>query len=73
MGNGWSLNMQPHEIDFEWVPTDNNPSDCLSRMIDEGLNKPHDFDEAESIQSNKLVSILVAESKMAGACCGVFY
>ena len=42
MVNRWSLNMQQYDITFEWVATDKNISDCLSRLIDTGLYSPHE-------------------------------
>ena len=62
MVNRWSLNIQQHDIEFEWVPTDKNPSDYLSRMIDEGIHEPHDSVEDEFTESNKGLSSLITKS-----------
>ncbi len=66
MVNRWSIAMQQYDITFEWVATDKNISDCLSRMIESGLYEPHepvadDFDpfpksmEALTAKMDKLV------------------
>ena len=42
MVNRWSLNIQQYNITFEWVATDENISDCLSRLLSSGLYVPHE-------------------------------
>ena len=42
MVNRWSLNLQQYDIDFEWVATDANISDCLSRLIEDKIYVPHE-------------------------------
>lgn len=42
MVNRWSINMQQYDIVFKWVATDQNISDCLSRLISTGLYVPHE-------------------------------
>ena len=37
MVNRWSLSLQEFDIEFEWVDTEANISDCLSRLGDLGL------------------------------------
>ncbi len=42
MVNRWSINMQQYDIEFEWVATDENISDCLSRLISSEIYQPHE-------------------------------
>ena len=60
MVNRWSLNMQQYDIDFEWVATDKNISDCLSRLIKTGLYDPHEAIEEDFELFPKKSQVLVA-------------
>jgi hypothetical protein len=42
MVNRWSLLIQEFEIEFEWVCSEDNMSDCLSRLGLDDLISPHD-------------------------------
>ena len=42
MVNRWSLDIQEYDIDFKWVATNENLSDCLSRMTS-GVYQPPDY------------------------------
>jgi hypothetical protein len=41
MCNRWSIALMEYQIQFKWVATDDNISDCLSRLIDRKLFTPH--------------------------------
>ena len=55
MVNRWSLNMQQYDIEFEWVATDKNISDCLSRLIESDLYEPHGPVESEFPERGQVV------------------
>ena len=42
MVNRWSLEIQEFDLQFEWVDTESNISDCLSRLVKNELFRPHD-------------------------------
>jgi transposase InsO family protein len=42
MVNRWSLEIQEHQITFEWVESERNISDCLSRLVENELHVQHD-------------------------------
>ena len=43
MVNRWSLNIQEYDIRFVWVASEDNVSDCLSRLVEPELYVPHDL------------------------------
>ena len=61
MVNRWSINMQQYDIEFEWVATDKNISDCLSRMIESGLYEPHEEPKEDFEQFPKSSQVLVVK------------
>ena len=42
MVNRWSLAIQEFDIEFQWVESENNISDCLSRLVERQMFSPHD-------------------------------
>ena len=56
MVNRWSLSIMRFDITFEWVATDVNISDCLSRLIRDDLYRPHEFVEEDFQVSSKQMS-----------------
>lgn len=61
MVNRWSIAMQQYNIEFEWVPTDKNISDCLSRMIKNGLYEAHEGVAEDFDPYPKSMAALVAK------------
>jgi hypothetical protein len=47
MVNRWSLNIQEYDIEFEWVASEDNISDCYSRLVEKDLFRNHDSVEEE--------------------------
>ncbi len=53
MANRWSIDIQEFNLEFEWVSSEDNISDCLSRtvirpdLIKRGLYKPHEQDQVK--------------------------
>ena len=42
MVNRWSMELQEFDVEVRWVDTDNNISDCLSRLVEHDLYRKHD-------------------------------
>ena len=53
MVNRWSMDIMRFNIKFKWVPTDENYSDCLSRLIEGDLYRPHEAIEEDFTESSK--------------------
>ena len=65
MVNRWSLNMQQYDIDFKWVATDKNISDCLSRLIDAGVYQPHEkVEEDFNVYPKNQLDVMVVEPEV---------
>ena len=74
MVNRWSLNLQQYDIEFEWVATDKNISDCLSRLLEEGVYTPHEPVQAEFPSKGQVVvqacSLKIQASDVSGPLSG---
>ena len=52
MVNRWSMAIQHFQLEFKWVSSSDNVSDCLSRLIDEKLYHKHDTVEDDFSSKN---------------------